>query len=164
MRKVVVEIDNREKNPLLFPPQVIWSPRSGKREIASVTTVTKQLKTADYRLAGHPHDCLIERKAGLAELAQNLLSEDRHRFYDAWARFTTNCHRPVLLIDGSLADFDKLPPGVDYHPAEVQRAFWGLLQAYPFVWVIFAGNTVSPVTRQKLGAQLVRLMLDATLC
>lgn len=40
----------------------------------------RKLDTGDYMLEGHP-ERVIDRKAGLAELAHNMLSRDKARFY-----------------------------------------------------------------------------------
>jgi hypothetical protein len=160
MRKIVVEVDSREKNPILFPEQVIWSARPHHREILQVETIRRELPLGDYRLANHPRCCVIERKASLDEICTNLLSKDRHRFNNAWARFITGCGYPVLAIDGSLANFDQIRRKDGPPPEEAIRAFWDMIyQRTPWI-VLWLGNTVSPLTRRKIGAQLVRLMMN----
>lgn len=160
MKKVVVEIDCREKHPLLFPTQLIWSRGRGSREMVAVETVGRQLRFGDYRLAQAPNAVVIERKGSLDEIAQNLLTRDHLRFREAWNRLITGCDYPVLAIDGSIATFDKLrgnyPDSIT--PEVVQCALWRWVAVHK-VPVIWLGNTTTINTRRAVGAQLLRLML-----
>ena len=157
---IVVEIDTQEKNPLVFPRNVVWSPHPRTRQLVTVTTRRKRLSRGDYRLAAHPTACIIERKRDVNELCQNLMSNaDRRRFADAWARFTTGCDIPVLLLDSAI-DRQKLrygPP--DVTSEDVMSAFYRLVARCPRLVVVWAGSNNAVTKRTALGAELIRMML-----
>jgi ERCC4-type nuclease len=162
-RHVVIEVDNREKNPVLFPSTMVWSHRPFERTLVKVEVRRRELPLGDYRLANYPRCCVVERKSGLTELCQNLLSPtDRARFQEAWNRFVTGCRYPVLLLDGALASADTLKFKTEkIIPEDVMSAFWSLMLWKPPTTVVWAGPSASVSTRTKLGAQLLTLMLAA---
>jgi ERCC4-type nuclease len=160
MRHVTVEIDSREKNPLLFPKNMLWYDDNNHAVQLQVSTVTKTLPFGDYRLRAYPREVVIERKAGVDELAQNLQTADSVRFQAAFKRFLEGCTRPVLLLDCSLAKCDSFGFTTVLHPASTMSAFWRMVLQSPKLLVLWAGNTMSIKTRTSLGAQLIRLMLS----
>jgi len=171
MRHVVVEVDDREKKPILFPKQLLWSPQPGHQELIEVQVRDARLRYGDYRLARYPRACVIERKGSVAELAQNLLTKrDRQRFRNAWVRFVTSCLCPVLVVDDAIQKLDEVPPSLSqaaiYYEgritgSEIARAFWDLVLANPPALTLWTGRSQSLVSRRRLGAQLIRLMLSA---
>jgi len=162
-RNVVVEVDCREQNPVSFPATLVWTPKRGSREVVRIKTVSKRLPYGDYRLAQYPKCCVVERKAGVDELAANLLSRnDRVRFSHAWAKFSTGCDYPVLLLDSSLhqtGSFKYDGGNRVATPEDAMSAFWRLVVDCPRLTVIWAGTHRVPKRRTQLGAELVRLML-----
>lgn len=164
---IVIEVDDHEKEPLLFPETLIWSPGRGKRVLVRTVVEVSRMLAGDYRLKGAPRGCVIERKAGPEEIATNLLTKDRTRFDKAWDRFIGGCEYPVLLMDCSLSQFGspRLPKTCKISPADIAREFWELVlgERGPRL-VIWAGNTASVVTRRNVGEQLIRLMLTVREC
>lgn len=67
----------------------------GKRGIAWERVA---LKTGDYMLDGHPY-LAVERKKDLAELAHNLLSPDRARFYNEVRRARSEGIKLIILCE-----------------------------------------------------------------
>lgn len=59
---------------------------------------TVALKTGDYMLDGHP-ELIVDRKGGLQELAMNLCSQDRARFYREVRRAHDQQIRLVILCE-----------------------------------------------------------------
>lgn len=166
---VQVEIDHREKTPLLFPQHIVWCPEPFVRTVVKIETKTVELDAADYRLKNWPTACGIERKAGLDELRNNLLTDDRVRFHNAWARFISTYQFPVLLIEDSPSRnweprcFKTPSPGTKKTQSEdVYSALWRLLFGTPGLHVVWSGHTSSVASRRRLGAQMVRMMLHST--
>ena len=98
-------VDRREKNPLPMPKSLeIWAPGSHplqpRSQVVQVVTVPKTLPTGDYLHGGSPEGCVIERKASLSELCQNLCNATgRTRFLNELVRMK-EFRRPVLLLEG----------------------------------------------------------------
>lgn len=119
-RDVVIEIDTRENKPFAFPTtiQVKTGPRS-KRNFR-LHTVSKRLDAGDYRLSSHPSIGGIERKSGLNELSQNLMTRDKSRFKTAFTKFIDQYRNPMLVIEGNPCELLKAPryiPGA--YPGEI---------------------------------------------
>lgn len=159
-RKIVVEIDDREKNPLLFPEQTVWSPEPCKtRELLQIETKRVTLDAGDYRLADYPESCVIERKGSLDELAQNLLTKDRTRFANAFIRFVKACRHPVLVVEAP-ASCERLKG--DYQKIVVPDVLGSLhkvMAGVPKLTTYWVGSSNSPTTRAAVGSHMVRLMM-----
>lgn len=161
-RRVIIEVDAREQEPLLFPDHLVWAREPYRREIIRLETVRRELPYGDYRLARYPRKGVIERKAGLDELAHNLLTADRERFHRAWARFVTGCEHPILLLEGSFA-LDKLhAPTKCMTSEDVRSAVCRLMLEVPRLIVLWSGRHRSVAARTRLGAEAVRLLLTCT--
>jgi len=161
-KQIEVWVDQREKEPFLFPKQLVWCPQPFKRQLVKLTTVRKRLDFGDYCLARHPHCCVIERKKGMDELYSNLFSADRARFQDAWDRFIQGCQRPVLVIEDTLSRSWTPKGSGNATEADVWCSLWTLLLGTPRLVTLWTGRVQSPASRVRLGASLVRLMLSAT--
>jgi ERCC4-type nuclease len=160
MKKVSVDIDNREKDLLPFPDTVVWSPVPFRREIVQIETVVTQLPFGDYRLTKHPKLVVVERKKNLGELATNILTKDKVRFRKAWHRFVTGCEYPVLLIEQSFGQM-KLPPRLGkINAEEVMAELFQLVFSTPNLVTIWAHST--KLNRKVVAANLIRMMLSMT--
>lgn len=120
--RLTILIDAREKRPLPIPAYLpIWDYNSPRHKptatTLAITTRTATLPAGDYALEGWEGTCLIERKAHLTELYENLVTADRTRFHAALARLASTTARPVLFLEGDpltlgapLRMHGKLPP------------------------------------------------------
>lgn len=104
-RSVVILVDAREKRPLPIPEYLpVWDrvspPHQPRAHTVRITTRTTTLVTGDYALEGYLDACLVERKAHLTELAENLTTPDHARFIRSLERLRDSCRRPVLLLEG----------------------------------------------------------------
>lgn len=166
-KEVVVEIDSREKNPLQFPSDIVFSTKPYHRQLVRVQTRRVELAAGDYRLARYPKACVIERKSGIDELAKNLLDpSDRVRFTAAWDRFLNCCQIPVLLLDASLAASNRFKGlrSEKIGPEDVMAAFWEMVwraQRAHGLTLVWVGNTVGLSAQHALGTQVLRMMLSA---
>lgn len=160
---VRIEIDSRERDPLIFPPYMPWlGPGRSRKTMLTVETVRKELPLGDYRLAHAPRAAVVERKSGLGELAVNLSSKDKKRFKTAWHKFITGCHIPILIVEGSLAttreQLRNLPEEAD--PERVLREVWEtLLSSKPVPIVLWAGSSWTIRTRMRLGREILRVLM-----
>ena len=60
--------------------------------------VTQALTTGDYMIEGHP-ERVVDRKKSLDELAHNLLSSDRARFYREVRRAASARQQLIILCE-----------------------------------------------------------------
>ena len=155
--KVMIEIDSREKFPLLFPANIRYFDESGSPKLIRVETIVTHLPTGDYRMKEFPTGCLIERKGAARELATNLLGPDRRRCLSAIRRLCDSCHRPILLCDFSMADLQRDQPNL---PAgRLVSAVARLVSEYGLTLLI-AGPCKRSTYRKQLGATIVHFMLS----
>ena len=92
-------VDTREQNPLLFPKTVTYH-ESGTIRRASVVVQKSKLSYGDYALENFRSACVIERKGSIMEVTSNCLTKDRARFEAALTRLATSCSHPVLFFEG----------------------------------------------------------------
>ncbi len=81
---VTVQIDTREKYPLLFPDIVKIANPERSYLMLPIQVVTQHIKldSGDYRLKEYPTDCIIERKASQLEIFKMpKLPENRKKRY-----------------------------------------------------------------------------------
>jgi len=158
-KKLAINVDTREKTPVLFPKSMLYYPRRDSRSgrLINVRTNRKQLGIGDYRLESYPTVCVIERKGSVDELGKNLLSDDYERFTRALDRLADGCLHPVMFLDDSVPNFYKptsrfpLPgPIIDGLIREcVERS----------ITMLWAGRLHGKKSRYLLGETLVRVML-----
>jgi len=86
-----IYVDTREK-PEAIKGILAYFSRKG------IQVVRKALRTGDYMLAGQPH-LIVDRKHNLQELATNLMSRDRARFYREVRRAREDGVRLVILCE-----------------------------------------------------------------
>jgi ERCC4-type nuclease len=103
-RDLLIEVDSREQKPLIFPSTLTCKVDTGKSRTFRIHTTTATLDAADYRLSSHPLAGGVERKSGLNELSQNLLTKDRTRFTNAFQRLLDQYQSPLLLVEGQPKD------------------------------------------------------------
>lgn len=154
---VTVQVDTREKAPLLFPSTIsIPHPEDTWKQLTiQVKTEKVKLDYGDYRLKEYPMECVIERKGSQLEIFKNMIdSTDRIRQSKSFRKLT-ECHYPYILIEASPA---SLMEGDDaekvVHRLGVAIAKYGL----HVLWMPWKGY--GPVARRKIGTIMVHLMLS----
>lgn len=120
-----IEVDDREKLPLIFPPFLVFLP-AGTVPAINPRVITVELRTSkrrlpfgDYGLAEFPEGCLIERKRSFKELAGNICTAKRRaNFLSELRDLRHACRRPILFIEGPArllrSDDNKEVAGIDY--------------------------------------------------
>lgn len=115
---LVILVDKREKNPLVFPSTMLVS-TGWTRHLFKVITKPQTLKTGDYAVEGFEDICLVERKGSMEELQSNFFGQrDSWRFRRCLERLRDSTKHPVLLFDIALAsafratEFSKNPSDV----------------------------------------------------
>lgn len=117
LRDPIIVVDTREQRPLPFPRFLrCAAPAGGGTRTVRVHTLRRALSEGDYLLEGEPTGTIVERKGSLREVAQNCLSGDLTRFTSALSRLAEACDRPVLLLEGSVADLSPRNKGDDFRP------------------------------------------------
>lgn len=168
MQELVVQFDDREKYPLVFP-------RLFRRFAGASTTVynvrcrRQRMNTGDYCLAGHESRILIERKASIMELTDNLFGSARKRnnFQDALRRMADACAHPFLFLDMRWSDiYGRNITDENGRTVQVPQAPYAVLDTL-FGRAHAAGVTVigpqacrTPGTRRHAGDYLLRFMLS----
>ena len=101
-----VYVDSREK-PQAIKQITAYFDRHG------IAWEQKKLDTGDYMLEGQP-SLIIDRKQSLSELANNLLSPDRARFYREIRRALISAEMAGMNILGFVLYGEKLKQGKYY--------------------------------------------------
>lgn len=158
-----VLIDTRERIPLLFPANLVYS-RPGSTATDSeystvaVNSVSHKLNAGDYALLENPTGVVIERKGSIEEVAKNCTSKaDRPRFLNAIRRFADSCERPFLLFEGD--PHKALRP--TRHVMEPGVAFSHLtdiLMELNIGLLFLPSNTVP--ARRAIGEMVARLLIS----
>lgn len=186
MKTITIIVDSRERTPLIFPSTLTVLDRTNFKapynapstQIVRVVTQRLQIPEADYKVAEgdggwieysdkyttyalqNVSSVMVERKCGLAELAKNLLSNDRPRFLDAISRFHDKCAHPIVLFEGNpVAQKPIDVAGVRFHPGVVADALADILAKFPrlrYLWL----NPTSTEQRTIVGEWAARLMLS----
>lgn len=157
---ITVIADTREKFPLIFPPNVLWTDPRGKRHLIPVTVETRGLQTGDYTLKGYESRCIIERKGAVREIVQNHFA-DRRRSRAAYLRLARSTAHPVLLLELSLADFFPTDPQCT-GPRDALDDLLRFTGAHGIsVW--YAGWHKSVNKRRLLGRMVLHILLAYSL-
>lgn len=159
-KAITIQIDTREKYPLLFPKFIgVSSFRDiTRRAVISVNTERIKLDIGDYRLKENP-ECVIERKASQLELYKNLCGpKDMTRQAKAFHKLS-QVKYPYLLLEVTprqllATTHTELVP---YPEALLQRL--ATVVARYGLNVIWAPSTTSSTSRTTLGTMLVHTML-----
>jgi len=166
-RQFCVEIDDREKKPLLFPEYIKLPTTSAGTAFVNVRITTKstRMDAGDYRLQGYDY-AGIERKSGQTELITNLTTNDYPRFYRALCRFATTYEQPVLLIESTpslLLAKPYLLPSSSAKGGLIDPAFLvhrlSELTARLHLHLILAGQSRSESQRRTLGTFMVHTLI-----
>jgi ERCC4-type nuclease len=97
---LVVQLDDREKRPILFP-----SLYAVKNKTYSVQTEKVRMKAGDYRLKGDRFlDVGIERKGAVTELYDCFLGRDRGMATRQFEKMASTYARSVLLLESDPYD------------------------------------------------------------
>jgi len=158
----VIEIDSREQRPLLFPSTLRCKVAPHRSRTFRIRTKVVPLRAGDYRLSSHPGAGGVERKSGLDELSQNLLTKDRTRFTKAFQNLLDTYQTPYLLVEGTPKDIlgtckhlRKAEPGevADYLGALCARS------RVPVVWM----PTHTPSGKLRAGELVARWLVQSAL-
>ena len=167
-RKLTLEIDNREKKPLIFPKNIFVpaTPGGRKRRPIEISPISIRLPTGDYRLKDYPDLCIIERKAGQDELITNLTTKDYKRFYNMLKRLSKEAQYPVLLVEATPNMLAATPKNYN-NPlrgvCELDSSFMlhklALLLSEFRVSLMLAGQSRSIAQRRNLGKFVAHLLV-----
>lgn len=150
--------DRNEQRPWKFPKTIKWyRDRSTKGQIVLLREQRKVLKAGDYCLKGEEESCLIERKASLKELANNLVGDDYSRAMDAFRRFSEATRHPYLAVECTVAEL-RNPTRWVQEPARIVDALCSLMERLHFR-LILVGKCVDLKQKRNVGEFMVRLML-----
>lgn len=159
--KVTVQIDTREKLPVLFPNIIkIGSPELTYRELPiAVDVERKKLEFGDYRLKEYPDQCVVERKASQLELFKNFNdSKDRIRQAKSFRKLVSGCKYPYILVEASPARLLASNPRIKQRELVVHRLSLAIAK-YGLHSIFIPWQSRNPETRRALGILLVHLML-----
>ena len=171
---ITVQIDTREKYPLLFPDIVKIANPERSYLMLPIQVVTQHIKldSGDYRLKEYPTDCIIERKASQLEIFKNLTeSHDRIRQAKAFRRLSGACKHPLLLIEASAGELlsnnskstnSRLGVTIK-NPEIVPHRLSLAIAKYGFNVMFLPWKSRCSTTRRKVGTLLVHLMLGYAL-
>jgi ERCC4-type nuclease len=161
--KVTVQVDTREKYPMVFPKtiKVAHPILQYGSVLVKVETEKKKLDIGDYRLAEYPDCCVIERKASQLELFKNLTeSRDSIRQAKAFRKLAT-VEYPVLLVEATPAELlrvHKKPPYIKT-PELIVSKLSKAVAKYGFHLFFMPWRCHNIDTRRKVGTMLVHMML-----
>lgn len=165
MKEYTVLVDDREKRPLPLPKNLeLWDstkpPHLRKQRIVRIHTRSARLETGDYLLAGYEDRCIIERKAHLDELDQNLVpAKKRQLFIEELTRLQV-CSYPVLLLEGDPYELERTNKNTPCVPNVTRDQLLFLLARYGIS--LYTMSTSTPNRRRKAGEWLVATLIAAT--
>lgn len=162
----VLQIDTRERQPLVFPTHVQvarpWQAGQPHRlERIRLEVVKTTLQTGDYSLLGFEKATIVERKFSLSELHKNCFTDDRERFLRALERLRNAASWPVLVLDGGLDKYTRPDPHVKAPPEAVLDEIQRLCDAYRIRLQILPGGT--PRQRLMAGTWVARTLINGAL-
>ena len=166
--KFVINQDDREKTPLVFPAHMtilcpLSLPIDRRTQTIELVVEKMRLETGDYLLKGHEKVTLLERKGSLTEVAGNCLTrEGRRKFVECCRRLRASCERPILMLEGSPAilrspirGLEDVPPGVPFD------ALYRLLREYGIELLLLPGTSLPQ--RQAMGEFVARVLVNSAL-
>lgn len=160
---LTVQIDTREKYPLLFPSNIyVEDPsKANVPVLVSIATEHLALKTGDYRLKEYPDSCVVERKASQQELIKNLFNtKDFARQSASFARLASCCTHPILLLETTPLELAS-SKYID-NPDRLLNRITRVSNYYGFQ-LFFAGRSSSATGRRALGSFLLHTMVGYSL-
>lgn len=162
-RTLTVQIDSREKYPLVFP-QYINLPAeisSAKTKRIKIKTEKIKLDTGDYCLKEAPECCIIERKASITELFKNMCDgKDSRRQAKSLQKLSNKAEHPVVVIEGSprqLLSNKGWHSSIEINPELILARLFKSCTLRD-IQVQFVPNTQSLSGRRKLGHILLVMM------
>lgn len=158
---VTVQVDTREKYPVLFPDSIrIPHPeREYRTLLIKVITEKRKLDIGDYRLKEYPNCCVVERKASQLELFKNVMNcRDSVRQAKAFRKLSTVQH-PVILIEASPSSLMQKSKRIP-DPELLISKLTMVLSKYGFQTLWIPWKSRIPEARRKLGTFLAHLMLN----
>ena len=168
-RQLTVEVDTREKIPLVFPQYISVPPTAscvGQPKKIRILTKKVKLDAGDYRLKECPEICGIERKSGQSELLSNLTTKDYSRFYKALQRFSLGYLFPIMLVEAtpSILMADPLPTGgVRKTDPSFMVHRLSLLVSLLHIHLIVGGHSRSVAQRRNVGRFMLHLMVGLSI-
>jgi hypothetical protein len=162
---ITVQIDTREKCPLLFPAMVrIGHPELTYQSIPiAVKIESVALPFGDYRLAEYPDMCVVERKGSQLEIFKNLTeSHDRIRQAKAFRKLMSGCKFPYILVEASPAELLTNSAQVT-NPEVLCNRLALAIAKYGLRPIFLPWKSRNPDTRRKAGTLLIHLMLGHAL-
>ncbi len=156
--KITVQIDSRERLPLLFPKWItIYPDRSGEEVHVEVGTEMTVLSAGDYTIKGYYKVCIVETKRSLRELYNNVCTDDWTREARALRRLSDACDYPLLVWEMTPSELFR----ASSHVPDPHLVFDRWMQAVVRfnLRLMITGVGRGPGPRRILGEQLVRLML-----
>lgn len=151
--KITVEIDTREKYPLLFPANLDWA---GKRH--QVVQERIKLDAGDYRLKEIGNLNLVERKGSPGEIWQNLFTDDSGRQHRALRKLVECSQRRCILLDFSLVDVFNFRAFGAYESGQMLDRLLALAQSYK-IDLIWSSGRSTINSRRRLGELVLRYLL-----
>lgn len=125
-----IEIDTRERVPLVFPAHIATS-RGLDPTTVALTSSRETLTSVDYRLSSHPTACVIERKGSIHEICTNLTSPKRRpAFVLECQRLRAQCSHPILLFEGDPNSLLTQRGPQQQHPSYLLSLLLDLLFSY----------------------------------
>ena len=160
---ITVQVDTREKYPMLFPStiRVVHPSLQCKSVLVKVKTQKIKLDKGDYQLAEYPECCVIERKASQLELFKNL-NEARDSIRQAKAfRKLATVEYPVLMVEATPSELLRpraSKPRIQQPELIVSKLALAVAK-YGFHLYFIPWKSRSSVVRRKIGTMLVHMML-----
>ena len=155
---LVVQIDTREKKPLLFPATLdVWT--GYNKKVIRVKTERATLDAGDYQLAGR-RECIVERKGSLRELHNNLFGQDSARQARAFKKLAEACDHPYLLVHTTTSD---LLARTEHNPepGRLVQVMTRCLTKYGLSLLV-APRTSGAVAGRVLGTLILHIMVGHT--
>ena len=157
--QAIITIDRNEHKPWAFPKTIKWyKDRNSRGKLVIVKTERKVLKAGDYLLKGSEDVCIVERKASLEELSNNLFGDDYKRARDAFKRLSEATAHPYLAIECSLGDLSSRSKWVQ-EPARIMDALMSLMERLRFRFILL-GRIRTLQQKRHAGELVLRLMLS----
>lgn len=163
LKEITVQVDTREKYPLLFPKFITVERRTRGKWISNrikVIVEVVKLEDGDYRLKEFPHCCVVERKGSTRELIKNLYdAKDSLRTGYAFHRLMKNSQYPYLLIEVTpvqiLREAKKWidsPEGFLYRLSSIVTTY--------HLNTLWVSKPTSSSSRRALGESILHIMLS----
>lgn len=155
--EVILIVDTREHNPLLFP-KIIRVAGQGR----ILTTRREALACGDYALSAARTGAVIERKGSASELITNMLDPlDNARQLRSFDKLAA-CAYPILLLEqtpSALLTYNTHDPALK--GGDPALAFDRLLEAVMSrgIHLLLVGSCNTPDRRIRVGELVARILL-----